>query len=81
MLMPQGKFRRYLLWRKLSLAMSAFGRGGNLSEAAHAAGFSDSAHLTRTFYQMFGLAPSVMVGTADFYEIPAPFELTLPGAA
>lgn len=74
-------FRRYLLWRKLSLAMSAFGRGGNLSEAAHAAGFSDSAHLTRTFHQMFGLSPSIMVGKADFYEIPAPFELALPPAA
>ncbi|HVX89793.1 MAG TPA: AraC family transcriptional regulator, partial [Gemmatimonadales bacterium] len=74
-------FRRYLLWRKLNLALSAFGRGLNLSEAAHAAGFSDSAHLTRTFHQMFGLSPSVMVGTAEFREIPAPFEVALPAAS
>lgn len=67
-------FRRYLLWRKLSRAFDAFGRGNTLSAAAHAAGFSDSAHLTRTFYQMFGLAPSVMLGTGDFYEIPPMFQ-------
>jgi AraC-like DNA-binding protein len=74
-------FRRYLLWRKLNRAIDAFGRGGTLSAAAHAAGFSDSAHLTRTFYQMFGIPPSVMMGTAEFYEIPAPFELACPPAA
>lgn len=66
-------FRRYLLWRKLSRAFDGFGRGSSLSTAAHSAGFSDSAHLTRTFYQMFGLAPSVMLGTGDFYEIPPMF--------
>lgn len=71
-------FRRYLLWRKLNLAIEEFSRGGTLSAAAHAAGFSDSAHLTRTFYQMFGLSPSVMVGKAEFYLIPAPFELADP---
>ena len=73
-------FRRYLLWRKLNRSIDAFGRGGTLSAAAHAAGFADSAHLTRTFYQMFGIPPSVMMGTAEFYEIPAPFEMALPPA-
>lgn len=68
-------FRRYLLWRKLTRAIEEFGRGSNLSEAAHAAGFSDSAHLTHTWRQMFGVPPTVMLGKARFYEIPAPFEL------
>ncbi len=68
-------FRRYMLWRKLSRAMEEFGRGSNLSESAHAAGFSDSAHLTHTWYQMFGSSPTTMLGKARFYEIPAPFEL------
>ncbi|HXE57833.1 MAG TPA: helix-turn-helix transcriptional regulator [Gemmatimonadales bacterium] len=68
-------FRRYLLWRKLSRAMEEFARGSNLSQSAHAAGFSDSAHLTRTWIQMFGMPPTVMLGKAVFYEIPAPFEL------
>jgi len=66
-------FRRFLLWRKVMLAMAAFGRGGTLSEAAHEAGFADSAHLTRTWHQMFGLPPSLMMGAAKFYEIPSPF--------
>jgi AraC family transcriptional regulator len=68
-------FRRYLLWRKLSRAMEEFGRGANLTNAAHAAGFSDSAHLTHTWRQMFGVSPTAMLGAARFYEIPAPFEL------
>jgi AraC-like DNA-binding protein len=55
--------------------MEEFGRGANLTNAAHAAGFSDSAHLTRTWRQMFGVSPTAMIGNARFYEIPAPFEL------
>lgn len=65
-------FRRYLLWRKVMRAMLAIGRGNTLAAAAHSAGFSDSAHLTRTFYQMFGLAPSVVM-KGEYYEIESPF--------
>jgi len=32
--------------------------GGTLTEAAHAAGFSSSAHLSSTFKRMFGLTAS-----------------------
>jgi len=73
-------FRRYVLWGKLSGAMAAFGRGATLSAAAHAAGFADSAHLTRTWRAMFGITPSTMVGMAEFYEIPAPFEMARAAA-
>jgi AraC-like DNA-binding protein len=73
-------FRRYVLWRKLNRAMAAFGRGATLSAAAHAAGFADSAHLTRTWRAMFGITPSTMVGMAEFYEIPAPFEIARAAA-
>jgi AraC-like DNA-binding protein len=69
-------FRRYVLWRKLTRAMQFVGRGDTLSAAAHASGFSDSAHLTRTFQQMFGLAPSTMLSRGELYEIPAPFDMT-----
>lgn len=68
-------FRRYLLWRKLNRAMIAVGQGKTLTAAAHAAGFADSAHLTRSATQMFGLPPSVMLVRAEFYQVPAPFEL------
>lgn len=67
-------FRRYLLWRKLNRAMLAIGRGRSLTTAAQEGGFADSAHLTRTFYQMFGTPPSVMM-RGEFFEVPAPFEL------
>jgi AraC-like DNA-binding protein len=48
----------YVRWLRLRLAAQALARGESLTEAAHAAGFADSAHLTRTFRAMFGLTPS-----------------------
>jgi AraC-like DNA-binding protein len=65
-------FRRYMLWRKLTRAMLAIAREPTIAAAAHASDFSDAAHLTRTFYQMFGIPPSVML-RGEFFEIAAPF--------
>src|SRR3954468_4970885 len=70
-------FSRYMLWRKLTRAMVAIASEGPIAAAAHAADFADAAHLTRTFYQMVGMAPSVLM-RGDFIEIPSPFN-TLPG--
>ncbi|AEI64735.1 helix-turn-helix domain-containing protein [Corallococcus macrosporus] len=50
--------RPYLLWLRLQRAAGAIAAGRTLGEAAHAAGFSDAAHLTRTFRRMFGTTPS-----------------------
>ncbi|MGE4240600.1 helix-turn-helix transcriptional regulator [Ramlibacter sp.] len=50
--------RTYVLWRRLLHVYSLLMQGENLSVAAHAAGFSDSAHLSRTARTMFGLPPS-----------------------
>jgi AraC family transcriptional regulator len=72
-------FRRYVLWRKFTRAVLLIGRGATLSAAAHLSGFADSAHLTRTGYQMFGVAPSVLMGRGEFYEIPPPFERLAAG--
>lgn len=52
--------RRYVLWRRLRAAGEAAMRGSSLTEAAHQAGFADSAHLTRTFRAMFGIAPTLI---------------------
>lgn len=65
-------FRRYLLWRKLTRAMLAIGRDRTIAAAAQDADFADAAHLTRTFYQMFGIPPSVLM-RGQFFEIPSPF--------
>jgi len=51
-------YRSYLLWLRLGVAAEELLGSASLTTAAHAAGFADSAHLTRTFRRMFGLAPS-----------------------
>ena len=65
-------FRRYVLWRKVTRAMLAMGREGTATAAAHAADFADAAHLTRTFGEMFGIPPTVML-RGVFFEIASPF--------
>ncbi|MCM2339521.1 AraC family transcriptional regulator [Rhodoferax sp.] len=52
--------RTYVLWRRLLHVWTLLMNGETLSGAAHAAGFADSAHLTRTARTMFGLPPSVL---------------------
>jgi AraC family transcriptional regulator len=49
-------FRTFLLWLRLVRALEIYAGGASLTEAAHGAGFSDSAHLSRTFHRMFGIA-------------------------
>ena len=51
-------FRAYLLWQRLECSLAAFVAGATLTEAAHTGGFADSAHFSRTFRRMFGLAPA-----------------------
>jgi len=48
--------RRYLLWERLNKALSLGFGGRHWAEAAYAADFADSAHLSRTCQRMFGLA-------------------------
>lgn len=52
--------RRYVLWQRLWRAAAVALRGATLTEAAHAAGLSDSSHLSRTFRDTFGVAPSFL---------------------
>ena len=63
---------RYMLWRKLTRAMVAVASERTIAAAAHAADFTDAAHLTRTFYQMVGMAPSVLM-RGDLVESASPF--------
>lgn len=49
-------FRTYMLWLRLSRAVADYAGGASLTQAAHEAGFADSAHFSRTFRRMFGVA-------------------------
>lgn len=68
-------FSRYMLWRKMTRAMLAIASERTIADAAHAADFADAAHLTRTFYQMVGMAPSVLM-RGTFAEIASPFSVS-----
>ena len=49
-------WRPYLLWRRMMCAVNALISGVSATDAAHLAGFSDSAHLSRTFRRLFGMS-------------------------
>jgi len=53
--------RSYRKWLRLDMALHRLAHGGNLTAAAHAAGFADSAHLSRTFREMFGMNPAALL--------------------
>lgn len=53
-------FRAYVLWLRINLAIEAAMAGASWTEAAHAAGFADSAHLTRTHRRVFGIEPTAV---------------------
>lgn len=50
--------KAYILWERLNVALALGFGGTSWTEAAHAANFADSAHLSRTCRRMFGMAPS-----------------------
>jgi len=54
--------RSYRKWNRLVIALQHIASGANLTAAAHAAGFADAAHFSRTFRDLFGLDPSSALG-------------------
>ena len=42
-------WKTYLLWLRLIRALEVYSSGSSLTKAVHTAGFSDSAHFSRTF--------------------------------
>jgi AraC-like DNA-binding protein len=52
-------FSAYVRWARLMRAMEVARDGGTLTDAAHAAGFSDSSHANRVTHEMFGIAPII----------------------
>lgn len=53
-------FKTYLLWLRLVRAIQTYAEGRSLTEAAHAAGFADSAHFSRVFKRTFGLPATTL---------------------
>ena len=49
-----------MLWRRLIRALEVYAGGQSLTEAAHMAGFSDSAHFSRVFKRFFGLPATTL---------------------
>lgn len=49
-------WRPFLLWRRILCAVNMLVSGETATHAAYVAGFSDSAHLSRSFRAMFGLS-------------------------
>lgn len=71
-------FRRYRLWRRMAAVMRSVADGSNLTEAAHAAGFSSSAHLSSTFKRMFGLTASDLLSLGVLIDISGDEVLPAP---
>lgn len=56
----------YVRWARLQKVVESLRAGSTLTEAAHAGGFTDSAHMTRMCRQVFGIPPSEFVAGLSF---------------
>ena len=53
-------FKAFVLWQRLERAVELYAEGCSLTQAAHEAGFADSAHLSRNFRKTFGVPASML---------------------
>jgi AraC-like DNA-binding protein len=60
--------RPYILWLRLQRACYELMNGVTVTEAAQIAGFSDTAHQTRTFRRMLGTTPTDLAGRKRMSE-------------
>ncbi|MEV4158419.1 AraC family transcriptional regulator [Nocardia salmonicida] len=67
--LPYAAWRR---WVRLQLGFAVVREGGSLTEAAHRAGFSDSAHLTRTCRDLIGISPTEALVATGWRPPPPP---------
>jgi AraC-like DNA-binding protein len=64
--------RRFRLWHRLYITAMKMGEGKSLTEAAVMAGFTDSSHFSRTFRNMFGMAPTAIFSQPNGLKIMTP---------
>lgn len=60
-------YRRSQLWTRLILAIQSLGTQ-TLTKIAYSAGFSDSAHFSRTFKENFGFSPQEFLKISQFIQ-------------
>src|SRR5690606_35080642 len=53
-------FKTYVLWRRMMRAVELMAEGASATDAAHGAGFADSAHFARTFKRTFGMSSTTL---------------------
>lgn len=61
-------WRTYLVWRRALVAITLASEGVTLTQAAHQAGYSDSAHLSRQFLSLFGISPGTLLKNSHFVQ-------------
>jgi AraC-like DNA-binding protein len=61
-------WRTYLVWRRALVAITLANGGVSLTRAAHEAGYSDSAHLSRQFLMLFGFSPMALLKNSHFVQ-------------
>ena len=61
--------RSYARWLRLTQALQHLAKGARLTDAAHEAGFSDSAHFSRTFRALLGIDPSSALADVHLQEV------------
>jgi AraC-like DNA-binding protein len=52
-------FRRYRGWNRMRQAIREIIRGHSFTTAAHATGFTDSAHFSHEYRKIFGTSPTI----------------------
>jgi AraC-like DNA-binding protein len=62
--------RRLVMWRRLRMALDLALNGHTLTEAAHGAGFADSAHFSRTMKQLFGVTAGASLRHLQVHLLP-----------
>lgn len=71
--------QRYRQWCKLRLALECVEMGASFTTAAATAGFTDSAHFSRTFRGVFGAPPSSLLAQrGDFNLATVGADLAMP---
>lgn len=61
--------RSYIVWLKVRRSVDHMLNGHSITDSAHLAGFSDLAHLSRSFKKMFGINVSLLFQGKDFIHL------------